>query len=373
MKIIHTSDWHLGKRVNEFSMLEEQKEILWDILALAVREQPELLIIAGDIYDKSTPPTEAVALFDSFLTAIARAKIPVAIISGNHDSPERIAFGTELMRENGVYISPVYNGALLHFTLKDSFGEAEVYLLPFLRPSAVRKFADCEISTYNSAVQWAVSQAKIDKRRRNILVAHQFVMGAVPSESEEINVGGLDGVSEEIFADFDYVALGHIHRSQGLKSEKIRYSGTPLKYSFSEALHEKSVTLVELREKGDITITKEKLTPKRDMREIKGSFAKLTDPAICTPTKDYLHITLTDEEEIVDAVEKLRPFYENILRLDYDNARTRALGIVAPPAENKTPSMLFREFYAEQNGTELSEEQSAYVNACIRELWEGEE
>lgn len=377
MKLIHLSDLHLGKRVNEFSMLDDQKYILKSILNIIDDEKPDGVIIAGDVYDKSVPPAEAVEVFDGFLVSLAARKIETFIISGNHDSPERLAFGNRLMDASGIHFSPVYDGSAQSFELTDEFGAARVYLLPFIKPVHVRRFfPDEEIESYTDAMRVAIGGMDIDRERRNILVTHQFVTGASRSESEEISVGGSDNVDASVFDGFDYVALGHIHGPQNI-GERIRYCGTPLKYSFSEANHQKSVSVIELGEKGALTVRTVPLEPMRDMVELRGSYDELTAKRFYEGTsyrKDYTHITLTDEEDIPDAVSKLRVIYRNLMKLDYDNRRTRHQSelTAAEDIEEKTPLALFSEFYEMQNGTPLSSEQTAFMTDLIERVWEDE-
>ena len=376
MKIIHLSDLHLGKRVNENSMLEDQDYILRRILQILDEEAPDAVLIAGDIYDKAVPSAEAVQLFDDFLYRLAQRGLPVFAISGNHDSPERLAFGSRLIDASGIHLSPVYDGTVAPVTLEDEYGPVRVYMLPFLKPIHVRRFyPEEEISSYTDALRCAVDHMAPDPAVRNVLVAHQFVTGAERSDSEEISVGGTDNVDASVFDAFDYVALGHIHNPQNIGSERIRYCGTPLKYSFSEASHEKSVSVVTLAEKGSLSVRTVPLVPKRDMRELRGTYMELTAKSSYegTNTDDYLHITLTDEEDIPDVIGKLRAVYPNLLKLDYDNKRTRAgLDLTAAgDVENKTPLELVAEFYEKQNGQPLSEEQTAYAARLIENIWEG--
>ena len=376
MKLIHLSDLHLGKRVNEFSMLEEQDAILKQILNMIDEESPDGVLIAGDVYDKSIPSAEAVQLFDEFLVELAKRRLQVFVISGNHDSPERIAFGSRIMDVGGIHLSPVYNGDIKPISLQDERGAVNIYMLPFIKPSHIRRFyPDEEIVTYTDAVQVAISAMRIDKTQRNVLVTHQFVTDSVPCDSEEISVGGTDNVDACVFEDFDYVALGHIHGAQNCGSQRIRYCGTPLKYSFSEAKHQKSVTVVELEKKGDLTIRAIPLTPVHDMSEIKGTFAELTDPSYYRNNQIaeyYLHITLTDEDDIPDAVGRLRMIYKNLMRLSYDNARTRSNNVITGTvdAETKSAYELFAEFFEQQNNVPMSAEQSAYMKELIEKIEE---
>ncbi|EOS24961.1 MAG: exonuclease SbcCD subunit D [Lachnospiraceae bacterium] len=379
MKLIHISDLHIGKRVNEFPMLEDQKYILRQILAIADAQQADGIMIAGDIYDKPVPSAEAVQVFDWFLTELADRKKQVYAVSGNHDSAERIAFGAQLMCGRGVFVSPVYRGDTAKFTMTDSYGELCLYLLPFVKPAVVRhalqEMSDREETpmpeSYHEAVKLAVARMNVDTTKRNILIAHQFVTGAGRCDSEEVSVGGLDNVDADVFDDFDYVALGHIHSPQSLKRETVRYCGTPLKYSFSEAAQEKSVTVVEFREKGNIALSTVPLVPLHDLRKIRGTYLEVTAKSFYqdTDTQDYVQITLTDEEDIPDGLQKLRVIYPNLMRLEYDNSRTRHSRVVerAEEIEQKTELELFAEFYEMQNNQPMSEEQSAFVTRLIEE------
>lgn len=376
MKLIHLSDLHLGKRVSEFSMLEDQRYILEEILRIIDGERPDAVLIAGDIYDKPVPPAEAVGLFDDFLVRLARRDTQVFIISGNHDSPERIAFGARLMDRSGIHLSPVYDGHVEPVALEDEHGTVNIYMLPFLKPAHVRRFfPEEEIDSYTDALRTAVRAMEIDPAARNVLVTHQFVTGAARCDSEDISVGGTDNVDVTAFDGFDYVALGHIHNPQQVVRETVRYCGTPLKYSFSEAGHEKSVTVAELGEKGDISIRTAPLIPLRDMKELRGSYEDLTRRSFYENTtwrEDYTHITLTDEEDIPDAVGKLRVIYRNLMKLDYDNRRTRSGGEIlgSGQVEKKSPLELFSELYEKQNNQPMTEEQRAFAAGLIGTIWE---
>ena len=381
MKFLHISDLHIGKRVNEFSMTEDQKYILNQILQIAQREQVDAVLIAGDIYDKPMPSAEAVQMFDWFLTGLADLGKKVLAVSGNHDSPERIAFGGELMRGRGVYVSPVYRGETLEVALQDSYGEIRVHLLPFVKPATVRHALEERPEdeggirlpeSYQEAAEIAIRRMKIDEKARNILVAHQFVTGAGRCDSEEVAVGGLDNVDARVFNAFDYVALGHIHSPQSVGRETVRYCGTPLKYSFSEAEQEKSVTIVELREKGQLTVSTVPLIPLHDMRKIRGAYLEVMSKSFYQDRdrEDYMQITLTDEEDIPDGMQRLRTVYPNLMRLVYDNSRTRedrtveAVGQV----EERSEMELFGEFYEMQNNQTMSGEQAAFMEKLIEGL-----
>ena len=376
MKFLHLADLHLGKRVNGFSMLEDQAHILRQILAILDDEQPDGVLIAGDVYDKSVPTVEAVELLDGFLTELRTRGVPVLLISGNHDSPERLAFGGRVMDSCGIHISPVYDGALAPVTLHDTFGPVHVWLLPFVKPAHVRRwFPDADIESYTDAVAEAVAHMDIDTAARNVLVTHQFVTGGTRSGSEELSVGGTDNVDSGVFAPFDYVALGHLHGAQHIGRETIRYAGSPLKYSFSEARQHKSVTVVTLGEKGDVQVRTVALTPLRELREIRGSYDELTARSFYEHTtyrSDYLHLILTDEQDVFDAISRLRTIYPYLMTLDYDNARTRAAGGMSVPAETerRTPLELFEALYQRQNHRPMSEVQRAYIAQLMEQIME---
>ena len=375
MKFLHLSDLHLGKRVHEFSMAEDQRYILKQILKIAESERADGVLLAGDIYDKPVPSAEAVQIFDEFLTGLAKLSVPAFVISGNHDSAEWLAFGAQLLRGSSVYISPVYDGKVEPVVLRDEWGEVCVWLLPFVKPATVRHALGTEeAGSYQEAVRLAVEKMAVDPRKRNVLLAHQFVTGASRCESEEISVGGLDNVDAAVFDSFDYVALGHIHSPQHVTKETVRYCGTPLKYSFSEAQQEKSVTVVELLEKGNLRIDLVPLKPLRDMNKIKGSYMEVTALSFYESRnrEDYLQVTLTDEEDVPDGMQKLRIIYPNLMRLEYDNRRTRENQIVygAAAVEEKSELELFEEFYALQNNQSMSGEQKSFAQKLIDEVRE---
>lgn len=409
MKFIHLSDLHLGKRVNGYSMLEDQEYILNEIKAVITAEAPDAVLIAGDVYDKPVPPAEAVRLFDDFLVQFSRLGLKVFVISGNHDSPERIAFGSRLMDASGIYLSPVYDGTVTPVSLHDAYGVVDVYMLPFIKPAHVRRFYETEteqIQSYTDAMQTALSHLPLDHTHRNVLITHQFVTGSVRAESEEISVGGSDNIDASVFAPFDYVALGHLHTPQNCGqtapttaadssadeqadathdtelstdtqagAPRIRYCGTPLKYSFSEAKDRKSVTVIELYEKGNLHIHTVPLKPLHDLVELKGTYDTVTARSFYEGTswqEDYTHITLTDEEDIPDAIGKLRAIYHHLMKLDYDNKRTRSSSEITADlaVEEKTPIQLFSDFYELQNNQPLNEEQATFLNGLIETIWE---
>lgn len=376
MKFIHLSDLHLGKRVNGYSMLDDQRYILRQILRIVSEEQPDGVLLAGDIYDKSVPPAEAVELFDEFLVQLVRLQQKVFIISGNHDSPERLSFGGRLMTASGVYVAPVYHGPVPPIYLEDNHGKLAVYLLPFLKPAHIRHWhPEAEVTSYTDALRTAAEAMQPDTSIRNVLVTHQFLAGADRCESEELSIGGTDAVDASVFDPFDYVAAGHLHSPQQVGRDTVRYCGTPLKYSFSEVHHKKSITIVEFAEKGAVSVRTLPLTPLRDLREIRGSFAEVTEKAFYQGTSlsnDYLHITLTDEEELPNAIGHLQKIYHNIMKLDYDNRRTRSSAeiIGAESIESKSPLHLFGELYEKQNGQPMSKTQQKFILELMENIWE---
>lgn len=380
MRLMHLADLHIGKKVNEFSMLEDQKYILEQVLTLALDRKIDGVLIAGDIYDKAIPSVEAVSLFDMFLTRLSEYRLPVYMISGNHDSAERLSFGAKIMEKSSVYVVSEYAGCVEKVSVEDEYGILDIYLLPFIKPAYVRAVwgeeAE-EIRTYQDAVACVMDKVALEKDHRSLLVAHQFVTGAAICDSEEHSVGGLDQVEVSCFGGFDYVALGHLHGPQSVGSDTVRYAGTLLKYSFSEVNHKKSVTIVELKEKGNVTVETCSLKPRHDMRKIRGSYEEITRKSNYegTDTQDYVQITLTDEEDIFDAVGKLRVIYPNLMKVEYDNTRTRQSGQIElqDTAEDKMPMELAEELFELQNNKPMREEQKKYMEALITGIWEGEE
>ena len=390
MKFIHLSDLHLGKRVNDYSMIEDQRYILDKIIGIIREEKPQAVLIAGDVYDKPVPPAEAVTLFDDFISELAGLDLELFIISGNHDSAERLSFGSRIMDSRGIHFAGGFDGSTRMFSLDDDFGKVNFYMLPFIKPVHVRAVLDAkygdepekpEIKTFTDAVSCAIDMMGIDESERNVLMLHQFVTGAQRCESEDVTIGGLDNVDAVVLEAFDYTALGHLHGPQSVGSQKIRYCGTPLKYSFSEVAHKKSVTIVELGEKKDgecrTDIRTVELVPMRDMRELRGTFRELTDKYYYKDidTNDYMRITLTDEEDVIGALASLRAIYPNIMRLDYDNQRTRAAAVMpeAVDGDARTPLEIFAGLYREQNGKEMDEEQTRLISGLIEKVWSSEE
>lgn len=369
MRFAHLSDLHIGKRVNGFSMIHDQEHVLSEIADIIRRSFVDGVFISGDVYDKAVPSAEAVELFDSFLVSLNAIGIPIFVISGNHDSAERIAFASRILDGMDVHISPAYSGRIDAFEV----GDVSVYMLPFVRTSDVRQFfPDEEILTYSDALRVAISQIRLDVNRVNILLAHQFVMGATTSDSEDAVVGGLDGVDVSVFDPFDYVALGHLHRPQSIGRNTVRYSGSPLKYSFSEVGDSKSITVVDICGKGEVKIELIPIIPLHEMREIRGKFSDIVSGNVCVGAnyEDYFHVTLTDENDIPNCLEKLRRVYPNIMKLDYDNSRTNNSSEISmiDSIENRSPIEVFSEFYHMQNGVDMSDEEKRYVRSLLEEI-----
>ena len=376
MKFMHLSDLHIGKRLNEFSLLEDQAHILDKILETAKNESVDAVIIAGDIYDRSVPSVEGVRLFDRFITALSEMGIYVFIISGNHDSPERLAFGSGLMARSRVFISPVYEGDIEPVKLSDEFGDIFVYLLPFVKPAQVRHyFPDEKIESYTQMMEFIVSRMDIDKSKRNILVTHQYAAGAEKSDSEEtLTAGGTESIDFGVFSNFDYTALGHIHKAQFIGGKSVRYCGTPLKYSFNEEYQEKTLTILELSEKGRISFTEIPLQPLRDMRTIKGTYEELTALSFYgnTNTDDYIRAILTDEDDVVNAMARLRTIYPNLMTMSYENSRTKADFQINDNYvyEDKSPMEHFSDFFEMVNGSKMSEKQRKFTAELIEKITE---
>lgn len=374
MKFIHIADLHIGKIVNGFSMIESQVEVLNQIVKYAQEILPGAVIIAGDVYDKPIPGAEAVSVFDHFLTELAETGAAVLVIAGNHDAPERIGFAHKIMEKHNVFMCGVFDGRPQTVRLNDELGEVNFLLMPFIRPRAVRRFfGDAAAETYSAAVKAAISAAGVDYSARNVMVAHQFVVssGCEPerSDSEMITVGGLDSVDADLFSRFDYVALGHLHGSQQAGYPYIRYAGSPLKYSFSEWRQSKAAILAEIREKGNVSLTELPLTPLHDMRRIKGPLSELLSSEISGQgdREDYLHVTLTDKDEIVDAIGKLRSVYPNIMNLAFENRYAENTpGIWEYDEFNAvSPFELFETFFIAQNGAPMKKEQMTIVRELL--------
>ncbi len=377
MKFAHISDLHIGKKVAGFSMLEDQEYILEQIVGIIKQEKVTGVLIAGDIYDKAIPAGEAVNLFDDFLVRLVRLGCRIFMISGNHDSPERIAFAGRILKNSGVYVSPVYQGKPEAVTVEDEYGEIIIHLLPFIKPLQVKHFFPEEtISDYTEALAQAIKESQVDPRKRNILLAHQFVTGANRCDSEEVSVGGLDNVDAKVFEAFDYVALGHIHGAQNISAEKamVRYCGTPLKYSFSEVHHKKSVTILDIKEKGTIEQKEVALLAKRDFLILKGTYEELIHPSYVqgVAADSYMQIILEDEMDVPNAFANLSRVYPNLMQLKYDNKRTREQRALPEweEGEMQNPLTLFSDFYESRNNEPLTELQANYLKEKMEEIWE---
>lgn len=376
MKLFHLSDLHLGKQVCGRSLIEDQEDMLGKIVGHMRREKPGAVMIAGDIYDRSIPSEAAVSLFDKFLYDISELKIPVLMISGNHDSAERLAFAGRILNRSGIYISPDikkenYGSVIKPVTLNDEHGEINFYLLPFVTPHAVRaarEGSEEDISSYTDAVKAVICDMAIDTSKRNILIAHQFVTGASGCESDTVSVGGTDNVDASVFDPFDYVALGHLHGPQTTGRDTVRYCGTPLKYSFSEVKHRKSITVADIGEKGNIAVSEIPLDePLHDWVELKGSFDEVIKQG---NDKDFIKVILT--EDVFDAMNKLRVYFPNILLIDYDNRRTSSgYGSAASESINSlSPMELYEEFYRIRTSGELNARQRKIVSDIFEEIRE---
>lgn len=378
MKLLHISDLHIGKKFRETDFTQDQIHILNEIVEITDTEKPDGIIIAGDVYDRSVPPAGAVNIFDDFLTRLEMRNIHVFMISGNHDSPERLNYGKEILGKNRIYIAGTFKGELEKIVLEDEYGPLNMYLLPFIKPSVVSNYhRESNIDSYETAAKLVIDAANIDTSQRNILTAHQFVTNAgvepEKSDSEVLSIGGLDNIDVSVFDPFDYVALGHIHRPQKIGRDEVRYCGTPLKYSFSECNHKKSITCMEIKEKDNITITQIPLHPVRDMRVIKDKLENLLHDSkhIGKNCEDYIHAIITDEEDIYDPIGKLRTVYPNILLLEVENTKTSInenSKSSASDVENKSPMDLFEEFYMNQNNVDLTDSQKSIMYEIFEEL-----
>lgn len=378
MKFIHLSDLHLGKKVNGFSMIDEQKYILNQILEMMSEIKPDCVLIAGDVFDTGIAPVEAIKLFEQFLKSLSEIHTPVFVISGNHDSADRLSYCSDFIADKGIYISKSLGGDIEPITLSDEYGEVNIYLLPFIKPVDVNNIYKMEFSNYTDAVKYVIDRMNVDTSKRNVLVAHQYVTGAMPSESEtSINVGGLDNVEKYIFDVFDYTALGHIHRMQNIGSQSVRYCGTPLKYSLSETGTTKYLNVVEIKEKGTLTVDEIPLEPKNDMRQIKGKYDDLVSRKNYegTAVNDYIYAVLTDENDIPDVVSKLRTVYPNIMAISYDNVHTSRNNPeeVYQKYESRTPLEFFGELFKRQNNENLTADDEKILKELISEIWEEEE
>lgn len=380
MKILHLADLHLGKILQEQSLIEDQEYMLKEIINIIKVEKVQVLLISGDVYDKSVPPTEAVNLLDDFLkTLIKELKIKVFIISGNHDSKDRLGFGNKIFEDEGLYIESRYTGILKKVKLEDKYGPLNIYMLPFIKPVEVKKFFEDDLeNNYDLAINKIIEKEEIDKSERNIIMVHQFVTaGNVKperTESEVLSLGGIENVDVSNFKSFDYVAIGHVHRPQKIGRDTARYAGTILKYSFSEINHNKSIPIIDIKEKGNITINLLPLKPLRDMREIKGPIEELIKEENYKEgnLEDYIKAIITNEEPVYDAIGKIKKIYPNTLKLEIQNSKTinknEEQNINLEELKKKSELELFSDFYKLQNNLELNEEQKEIVKNIISEV-----
>ncbi len=371
MKFMHLSDLHIGKRLNDLSLIEDQAYALDRVVELAERERVDAVLIAGDVYQKASPQAEAMTLFDSFLTRLAESGMRVFIISGNHDSDRRISYFSKFLKKTGVYVSEAFEGCLQTVTETDEYGPVNIHLLPFLRPTSVKRFfPDSEIVSYEDAVRAVISHSSVDQNERNILICHQLVTGAETCDSEEEAVGGLDNISPSAFEGFDYVALGHIHKPQRAGRENMRYAGSLLKYSLSEKDHKKSVCIVDMKEKGDLAITLHEIDALRDVREVKGEM----DALLQLPySEDYVRCVVTDELPPPDARVTLSTVFPNMIKFSIENSKTQADMDISPDnnIENKSVMDLFSEFFMLQNGGQTpSDKHLSVIEEILKEMEE---
>ncbi|MBE5792246.1 MAG: exonuclease SbcCD subunit D [Clostridiales bacterium] len=371
MKFMHLSDLHIGKRLNDLSLIEDQAYALDRVIELAARERVDAVLIAGDVYQKASPQAEAMTLFDSFLTRLAEKGMRVFIISGNHDSDRRISYFSKFLKKTGVFVSEAFEGMLQTVTVSDEYGPIYIHLLPFLRPTSVKRFfPDSEIHTYEDAVRAVISHSNVDQTTRNVLICHQLVTGAETCDSEEEAVGGLDNISPSAFEGFDYVALGHIHKPQRAGRDNMRYAGSLLKYSLSEKDHKKSVCILEMKEKGDLTITLHEIETLRDVREVRGEMnALLNEPY----SEDYVRCVVTDELPPPDARVTLSTVFPNMIKFSIENSKTQADMDISPDnnIENKSVMDLFSEFFMLQNGGQTpSDKHLSVIEEILKEMEE---
>lgn len=377
MKFAHLADLHIGKRLYEYSLVENQKDILNKIVELVKANCVDGVVISGDIYDKSVPPVDAVEIMDDFLSALSSLEIFIIIIGGNHDSVVRLSFASKILEKNNVYISPVFNGNVEKVEMTDKFGRINFYLLPYIRPVNVRRaYEDFEGETFTEALKFVMDKINPDTSMRNVLVSHQFVTGAQKSDSEEIYVGGSENVAYTLFDDFDYVALGHLHMPQAVGRETVRYAGTPLKYSFSEISHKKSMTIVDIREKGKVEIEVIPLIPTQGLVELKGSLKELINDSVVASVEcnSFVKITLTDEVLKNDALDVLKQFYPYIVSIGYDNSMTRQNNVVQSRAvsEEQRPEEIVEELFVQQNNRQMNDVERGLIEKLVKKVWERE-
>lgn len=371
MRFLHIADLHLGKQMNDLLLLDDQEAVLDQIIHIANDEKVDAVLIAGDVYQRTTPQAEAMALFDRFVSRLVDDGRKIFVISGNHDSALRISYFSSLVKNAGVYVTETFNGELQHVTLHDTDGDLNVWMMPFLRPAHVKRALPNEkITSYQDAVAAVIRHADIDFSKRNLLICHQFIVGCTTCDSEELSIGTLDHIDGTVFDGFDYVALGHIHGPQNVLRDTMRYAGSPLKYSFSEAAHHKSVTIVDMQEKGETRVRTMPLYPLHDVRLIEG---KLADIMSMPYSEDYVWVTIHDELPPPDAKVTLTVNFPNMMKFSVVNSRTKYdLDVKATDVmESKSVAELFSDFYRLQNNDQLPGEAHMQVlNKVIKELEE---
>lgn len=375
MRLLHLADLHLGKRVNGFNMIEDQTHALKEIINLIDQEEIEGVLISGDVYDVTVPSAEAMNLFDWFITSLNVKNAFAIIISGNHDSADRLSFGKSLMQSSNIYISQVYDKQVEKIVLNDQYGPINFYMLPFIKPAMIKKdYPDLDLGDFTSAISNVMQTVDLNKSQRNILLAHQFIVGAKTSESEELYLGGLEAVSWEHFKDFDYVAMGHLHKKQTFNEGKIRYPGSLLKYSQSEENNKKTITMLDIREKNNIVLEEKTIDYLRDLRTIRGKFSDIIENSIKDENKDdYIFINLIDQDEVLDGLTRLREIYPNIMALKYENSSSILDEPLVVATKSKDPYALFEEFYQYRNNRPLDESKAAIIKDLIGDIWSSKE
>ncbi|MFM1580975.1 exonuclease SbcCD subunit D [Helcococcus bovis] len=377
MKIMHLADLHIGKNVDGYSMIEDQIYALNEIIKLLKSEIVDTLLIAGDIYQNFVPSADAIKVFDDFITSVKKLNVKILIISGNHDSSERLSFASDILSSSEIYISRPFSGEIQKISFNDKYGKINFYLFPYVKPSQVRQFYPEEkVDDYSDAVRIVLDNIDIDKEERNIILSHQFILNATLSESEEIYAGLLEAVPDYLYDKFDYIAMGHIHKKQSFLNGKLRYPGSLLKYSASETGYDKSITLINVKEKGNLEIYEKKINFLRDMRTIKGEFEYIIKKSINDQNKDdYIHLVLEDEDDILDGMQKIRKIYPNTLTMKYINKTNGndSFDDLEKTIKNKSPLEIFEEFYHQKTGKYLTEDKKKIMSDIIEKIWSDNE
>lgn len=376
MRFMHLADLHLGKNVNGYSLIKDQEYALDQIIKLLKKEKIDTLLIAGDIYQSSVPSIEATKLFSKFLSQLKDLKMKVLVISGNHDSSDRLAYANSFLKDSEIYISDTYNGEIECVRFEDEYGPVNFYLFPYLKPSDVRPYFEEKISSYEEAIRTVIDSIEINEKERNIILSHQFILNAELSDSEEIYAGLLEAVSEKLYDKFDYVALGHIHKKQNFLGGKARYPGALLKFSATEANYDKTITIVDIKEKNNLRVEEFKIDYMRDMRVIKGFYKDIIEASKNDKAReDYIHIELLDEDEIYDGFNQLRNIYPNIMTYKYKDRQVNVedLEDFAEKTDNKTPLDLFTEFYQTILGKDITDDKLEIIKSEIEDIWGNDE